>query len=229
MVGPDQVVGRRLRRGVGGVRGVGCLLVEEAGRSEAPVDLVGRDVEEPEARPRLVAERGDVRPGRLEQLERADDVRLDERPRPLDRAVDVALGGEVQDGRRGVLPEHPADRLPVRDVAQDEGEAGVVRHVGEALEAARVRQLVEHYDAVRRRPEGVTDEVRADEAGPARHEHRFHPRSSAAARARASAGAKDHPRGGAGGQVTRGTRRSRGPRGRGASRGPRRRAWGRPT
>ena len=54
----------------------------------------------------------------LEQDLRAGDVRLDEVGRPEDRAVDVRLGGEVDDrvAARGRL----GDGLGVADVADDE-------------------------------------------------------------------------------------------------------------
>ena len=54
----------------------------------------------------------------LEQDERPEDVRLDELARRLDRAVDVRLGGEVDD--RVAALDGLGDPLDVGDVAVDE-------------------------------------------------------------------------------------------------------------
>ena len=100
----DEMVGRGLRGRVRAVRRVRRRLAERriVGPKRA-VDLVGRDVEEAEALARLAL--GRARPvlaRALEQPERADDVGLDERRRAVDRAVDVGLGGEVDDRARPV-------------------------------------------------------------------------------------------------------------------------------
>ena len=76
----------------------------------------------------------------LEQHEGAEDVRLDELARRLDRAVDVRLGGEVDD--RIAALDGLGDPLDVGDVALDELDL-VVGQPLEVLAAARVGQLVE--------------------------------------------------------------------------------------
>ena len=81
---------------------------------DVAVDLVGRDLEEA----RRDASR---RPARLEQDVDADDAGAQERLGVEDRAVDVRLGGEVDD-RVGVGDERPDD-LRVGDVALDEARA----------------------------------------------------------------------------------------------------------
>ena len=53
-------------------------------------------------------------PGGLEEHVAAEDVCLDERPGSLDRAVDVSLGGEVDD--RVAAVERGANGIPVGDV-----------------------------------------------------------------------------------------------------------------
>ena len=71
---------------------------------------------------------------RLEQLEGADDVGLDEGAGVVDRAVDVALGGEVERPPSGrCSAKSAAHRGAVGDVALDEAEARVVEDVGEVL------------------------------------------------------------------------------------------------
>src|SRR5215218_1441281 len=112
--------------------------------------------------------------GGLQQLEGAYDVGLDEGAGVVDRAVDVALGGEV-DHRRGTMLGEDAPHLPaVRDVAVEEREARIVQHAGEVLEAAGIGELVEHEDAGRRLGEDEPHEVAADETGAAGDEDGFH-------------------------------------------------------
>jgi hypothetical protein len=66
-----------------------------------------------------------VAPRRVEEPQRPDDVRLHEGLGRVDRPVDVALGGEVDDGADRVLGKEPADERLVADVAVDEGSSGV--------------------------------------------------------------------------------------------------------
>ena len=119
----------------GGVRARRAQRVVLGGRDaggDVAVDLVGRDLDEP----------GAVLARPLEQHVRPEDVGLDELGRAEDRAVDVRLGGEVDDGvaaRAG-----PRDRLGVADVALDEPQSQPV----EVRRVAGVRQLVEHDDLV---------------------------------------------------------------------------------
>ena len=59
-----------------------------------------------------------ARARRLEEDEGAEDVGLDELARRLDRAVDVGLGGEVDEGVAAL--DRLGDDVGVRDVAHDE-------------------------------------------------------------------------------------------------------------
>nr|BFF13325.1 hypothetical protein GCM10025699_46280 [Microbacterium flavescens] len=118
----------------------------------------------------VVPERG------VEQLLRAEHVGLDEDRGVPDRAVDVRLGGEVDDGVD--LGEEPVEQGAVADVALDEGVARGVGDGGEVRLVARVGQGVEHdhlgaFEARVGVFEGASDEVRADEAGAAGDED-FH-------------------------------------------------------
>ena len=71
---------------------------------------------------------------------------LHERVGVDDRAVDVALGGEVDDA---VVAGHGlGHRVPVADVALHEAEAGVVLEVLEVVGVAGVGQGVEDRDLV---------------------------------------------------------------------------------
>ncbi len=171
--GPDQVVGPGLRGGVGRVRGVGRRLGEQAVRPERAVDLVGRDVQEAEARRgrRLVAQ---VEARRLEQLVGAHEVRAHEAGRVVDRAVDVRLGREVDDRLGPPLADERAHGRAVGDVAVHERVARVLRDVRQALQVAGVGERVQHDHPRLRAGERVAHEVAADEAGAAGDEDRAH-------------------------------------------------------
>jgi hypothetical protein len=85
-------------------------------------------------------------------------TRLDERGGPVDRAVDVALGGEVHDRVGGVLDEDLRDPVDVADVGLLEAQS---RAVGDRLGRAvggRVGHLVDVDDLVI----GVVDQVAHD-------------------------------------------------------------------
>ena len=63
---------------------------------------------------------------RVEEVLRLDDVGLDEDGWPVYGAVDVRLGGEVDDRRGPVSGEQPRHEVPVADPAVYEDVVGVV-------------------------------------------------------------------------------------------------------
>ena len=165
-VGAD--VGEHLQVAAGlggavGARGPQRIVLERpAARLEVAVDLVGRDLD--------VA--GVVRPRPLEQAHRSEHVRVDELLRAEDRAVDVGLGGEVDD--RVAAGSGARDRVRIGDVALDE----LVLDAFEVRRVAGVRELVEDDDvgaALREPPH----EVRADEPGATGDEHAHRDRVAA--------------------------------------------------
>src|SRR5581483_11826206 len=144
------------------------VLAGAAAGGEVAVDLVGGDLD--------VAGAGGTRP--LEQYLRAQHVGADELGRVEDGAVDVGLGGEVDD--RLAAPGGSSHRVGIGDVADDERRV----HALEVGRVAGVRELVEHDDLVPRRDE-TAHEVRADEAGAAgdedpRHGGQAYPRAAPA-------------------------------------------------
>ena len=104
----------------------------------------------------------------------AEDVGVDERVGPVDRAVDMAFGGEMHQRADAVVAKQAFDERRVPDVADDElgfrpGKAGAVAGIG---------QRVEHDDCVI----GVSgfpmpDKIGPDEAGSAGDEQVSHARS----------------------------------------------------
>ena len=104
---------------------------------------------------------------RLEQRERAQHVGAHEIARPVDAAIDMALGGEVHDGARPVLGEQPVEQRPVADVTLHEHMPRVAAQRIEVVQVAGVGQRVEVDDGLVARCEPVENEVAADEAGAA--------------------------------------------------------------
>ena len=132
---------------------------------------MGRYVEEAERLLLGRRERRPVGPGRLQEPERAHDVRIDEVAGAVDRAVHVALGGEVDDRPNLVLGQEPFDEAAVGDVAADEDVPRVVGQAVEIADVARVGELVEVHDPLTGGGEPVDHEVGADEAGAAGDEN----------------------------------------------------------
>ncbi len=124
-------------------------------------------MEEAEGRLLALREALPVCPRGLEKREGADDVGLHERARPVDRAVDVALGGEVKHARRAVRGEEPRDLVGVADVHLFERVARIACDRRQRGEVARVGQLVDVDDGVVGVLDEVPDERGADESGAA--------------------------------------------------------------
>ena len=101
--------------------------------------------------------------GRLEQHEGTERVGAHEGVRLEDRAVDVRLGGEVDD-RLGAL-DRRRDGGRVLDRAVHERESRVGFDILEVLATPGVGQLVEHDNFVVVVAQPQADEVGADEAG----------------------------------------------------------------
>ena len=185
VVGSHEVVGRGFRGRVGAVRRVLRLFGEELlaegpaaalpARSislgtcqlQRPVHLVGGDVVEQFALPLSVP----VFPCRLEQRERAQDVRTREGERIPDRAVDMAFGRKVDDPVDVILPEQRPQHIQVADVTLLEHVVRGILDVPQVGKIPGIGQLVEVDDPVI----GVfvhekADYVRADKARAARNQ-----------------------------------------------------------
>src|SRR4029434_8046838 len=106
------MIGAVLRCRVRRVRLVRTVFGEQPRGSQAAVDLVCRYVQQ--AKP--VALRGRVFAHDLQQLIRANDVRLDERTRSVDRTIDVRLRSEMNDRIRSKVQNCSAQSDDVADV-----------------------------------------------------------------------------------------------------------------
>ncbi len=113
-----------------------------------------------------------VAQGFLQQRERADHVGVNELAGPVDRAIDMALGGEIHHPMRLVAIEQGAQCRPIADI--DLGEC-VARIAGGLRNGAQVRRVGELVDVDHKGVgvvEQMADDRRADEAGSSGHEDR---------------------------------------------------------
>ncbi len=162
----DQVVAGGLAGAVGAVGLVAVGLGKGGvGFGQRTVDLVGGDVQEAEGLLRFARNDGVIGSHRLQQIEGADDVGLDEVAGAVDGSVDVALGGEVHHRAGLVFGQQAFDQSAVADVALHKGVVGVVLEAGQGFKVACVGEFVEVDDGLIRLGQPVEDKVGADEAG----------------------------------------------------------------
>ena len=93
--GVHQVVAGRLAGRVGAARVVGGGFREAAGGAKGAEHLISTDVMKTKTSLAPSAQTFPVGPHRLQQLKGAAHISLDKGPRPLNRAVHVALGRQV--------------------------------------------------------------------------------------------------------------------------------------
>ena len=100
---------------------------------------------------------------------------MNEGARVEDAAVDVALSDKIDDRLGLGGAEDAPHRFPIADIDLLEPIARIALDVRQIFRIAGVRQLVDVDDRLVGIPlELVTDEVRADEAAPARDDQAFH-------------------------------------------------------
>ena len=165
VVGPHEMVGGRLGGGVGGVGPVRALLGKVALGPQRPVHLVRGDVQKAEGVVVLPFEVAPVGEHGLEEFVGLDHVGLYKGLRTVDGAVDVRLGGEVDDGRRTILGEQTVHQFPVPDPPLHEDVVWIIRNRGQCVWVAGVGQGVEIDHPVV--PDRSKNEVAAYKAGAA--------------------------------------------------------------
>jgi len=89
----------------------------------------------------------------------------------MNGAVDVALGGEIDDRARLVFGQQFANQGTITDVALHEEVPTVALQTGQILQIAGIGELVEIEDRFVVGFKPVEYEVRADEAGAASYEN----------------------------------------------------------
>src|SRR5258708_7757180 len=165
VTGADQMIRSRLGRGVRAVGLVrGGLAEGRVVGAERPVDFVGRDVEEPERGAIGFWKCQPVGSCFLKQAECAVDVGADEIIGAVDGAVNMAFGGEMNDGTRLFAPQQVAQEITIDDIALLEAIAWVGLDGAQIVEIAGVCQLVEIQDTRRFGGNPLENEVRAYEA-----------------------------------------------------------------
>src|ERR671916_670924 len=159
------MVGGRLGGGVGGVGPERALLGKVALRPQRAVHLVRGDMQETEGVVVLPFEDAQVGERGLEEFVGLDHIGLYKGLRTVDGAVDVRLGGEVDDGRGTILGEQAVDQRAVPYPPLYEDVVGVIRDRRQGARVAGVGQGVEiDHPVVSHR---MQDEVAPYKAGAA--------------------------------------------------------------
>jgi len=166
--GAHQVIAGGLAGAVGAVGLVGVLLGEGwLTGLEAAIDLVGAYVQEAKGGLLGRGQRRPVAAHGLEQLVGALHIGLDEGARAVQRAIDVAFGGEVEHGARPALGQQALHQGSVADAAVHELVPRIGLQAGEVFEVAGVGEQVEVDDRLVALGQPVEHEVAADESGTA--------------------------------------------------------------
>ena len=107
----------------------------------------------------------------IEQRECADNIGGNKIRGPVNRAIDVALGCEIDDGPRPVKAQQMQHQVSITDVAADEYVSRIALERGEIAEIAGVGQLVEVDDRLVAAVEPVENEIGTDEPGTSGHQN----------------------------------------------------------
>ena len=124
--------------------------------------------------PQFVGERFPIGQGSLQQFERAHDVRADESTGVADRAIDVGLGGKVDDRLAFVASQQIAEEGPVRDVPLHKDVLRRIAPLGQRVEAGGVGQQVQIDDSSPTLLQDPAYKIAADEAGASGNQDRVH-------------------------------------------------------
>jgi hypothetical protein len=89
----------------------------------------------------------------------------------VNRAVDVALRGEVDHGTRAIVSEQIAHEGGVGDVAAHEAMPLPGLEIVQAVRVAGVSQLIDIHHVTAAAGKPMAHEIRADEAGTARYQY----------------------------------------------------------
>ena len=166
----DQQIRRRLGRRIRTARVDRRLLREEQIRPverQIAVDLVGRDLMIP---PDAVLAAG------VHQHGGADDVGLQKDLGVFNRAVDMALGGEIHHDIRMLLLEQAVHARSVADIRLDKPELRMRHHRRERAQIARIRQLVQTDHAVLRMVlQQIVYKIASNKSGAAGHNNCHNP------------------------------------------------------
>ena len=174
---PHQVVARRLGRRIRTVGRVGGRLRESRVlRSKRPIDLIGGDVHKTKAFTLRALQRPVERQRSLQQRKRAADVGAQKRLRPDNGPVYMALRRKVNHRPRPILLHQLRHQVLIADItldkrvpffARERRQVGRIAGIGQSIQVHHPRPGC-RAAIVRTKP--VENEVRTDEARPARHQ-----------------------------------------------------------
>ena len=111
-----EMVGRRLRGGVGRTRVVPGIGIKPPLARQRAVDFVGRNQDELELGALGLGEALPIDARDIEENRGPHHVCLHERPRSVDRTIDVGFRGKMENDLRGVRGEQFGHGMAVRDV-----------------------------------------------------------------------------------------------------------------
>ncbi len=165
MVGADEMVARGLRGGVGRVGSIRSGLGELASGTERAVDLVRGDVQK--AKLLLLGLRKvlPVPSSFLKQAEGSHHIGFHECGRAVDRPVDMAFRGKINDRAWPMSRQELRHQIAVPNVALHENVPRVGLHVAKRFEIARIRQSVEVDDGRVLFGDPLPNKLTADESG----------------------------------------------------------------
>ena len=148
VIGADQMIGSRLRRRVRTVGRVRRRLAESRiVGAERSVDFIGGNVQETERRAIRFRQRRPISARFFQQAECAVDVGANKIVGAVNGAVDMAFGGEMNDGARLFAPKQVAQTIAIDNVALLKAIARIAFDGSQVLEIAGIGQLVEIDDA----------------------------------------------------------------------------------
>jgi len=105
---------------------------------------------------------------RLQQIVRANNIRIDKRGGTGDRPIHVRLGRKMHDRVNVFLTQECLNHVPIDDVAFHESIIIVAGHGLQAGKIARVRERIENDESILRVPgRPLLHEIRANESGAA--------------------------------------------------------------
>ena len=157
------MVRARLGGRVGGIGPIGAVLAEQTLGAERAEHFVGRNMEEAEGLARFALQLAPIGERLRQKDEGAHHIGLDERGGAVDRAIDVAFGGQMQDGFGTKSLERRLDRVAVANIGAQKGIARTVRRRRERSEIAGVGKLVQHEHVVVHLADRLAHDRRADE------------------------------------------------------------------
>ncbi|MNV64884.1 hypothetical protein D3C71_1575460 [compost metagenome] len=164
MVGTYQMITGGL---AGRVRAVRLVLVAFAERGfilgQRAIDFVGRHMQEAKRLLRIGCQALPVSAHGFQQAERTNDVGLNEVFRTVNGAINVRLGGEVQDCARLMLFQQAGHQGAVTDITTHKYVPLVTGQAAEVIQVACIGQLVQIDHSLIRLSQPVQYEVRTDE------------------------------------------------------------------